>query len=1512
MGALLTAGTLFALVGKSAPQQNATNGLTIATVWGDALTVRPNLIGIVHAKNGDAVAATVFIATAGPKVGTSPFCPSCYADCQKSAKTDAAGNFEISSLDPQLRFQVLAVAKGFKPKYVNKVDPAKDPIKVTLDPIELADAAPGNCLHGRIKNAKGKPVVGAVVEAHGIRTRNGGGRWGSLPGVDPLAVTDESGDFLITSQKPFDQMDVRVSARGFANKNFTELASGASMHELTLTEGAAIRGRVLFNGQPVTNVTVGVVSVNRDMEHFTGNFDIGTDSDGRFLFVSLPPDVEYYIYGGMDSFKKLGAIPLKTIHAGKDGEVTDIGDLVVASAHRLTGRVVLADGAMIPAKTRLLVSRENAWDNVQVMLPPDGKFDVAGVPAETIGLSLRLPGYRVSGKNASLDRLNPFQLIGRVTGDVTNLVFLMEKGANLTPDYTSDSSESDWPRNKPLRGAEAGVDHSYQLSVTGRVTDKQTGEPLAHFKVIPGRSDLTWNRNTWDAQNQTEGTNGVFSVLVDKKWPQPILKVEADGYLPASVLLRPLEQTNSDFILQPGTGPQGQVVSTNGQPIAKADVLLICDDSEQAGFDFEGHLNSWRNKELITQTDTNGVFHFKPQLGMKSIAVAAPNGFTRVAVEQLQSDPHIMLQPFGTITGVLHRPAGLGTNEDLDLSFVESDNPTRQTINLNREWTFQLGDVAGAAAAFDDAKWDDVNLPHSFSIPYFAAEKFYVGYGWYRKHFDVPAAWTGKRINLEFDGVFQVAEVFVNGQRIGEHKGGYTGFTFDITDAVKVGDNIVAVRVNNLWNARLAPRAGEHVFSGGIYRDVRLVVTAPLHVAWYGTFVTTPQVSKESGKVNVKTEVVNNSGAAKSVTVKTSVLNAKGKIVAQMESTQAIVAGATNVFDQTSAPIANPQLWSPEHPNLYSVQTTVFDDGKAVDDYTSPLGFRWFKFTADQGFFLNGEHLYFKGANVHQDHAGWGDAVVDSGFFRDVKLVKDAGFDFIRGSHYPHAPAFATACDELGMLFWSENCFWGTGGFKGDGYWNCSAYPTNAADDAGFEASVKASLRDMIRINRNHPSIVVWSMSNEPFFSQKSVMSKVQKFLTELVAYSHELDPTRPAAVGGCQRGDIDKLGDVAGYNGDGARLFVNPGVASVVSEYGSVSADRPGKYEPGWGDLVNTPGADKNQIGSWRLPWRSGESIWCAFDHGSIAGRKFGAMGLVDYFRLPKRSWYWYRNEYLHIAPTAWPSNGIPAALKLTADKTTLNSVDGTDDAQIIVTVVDKDGKAINNCPPVTLAVESGPGEFPTGPSIAFASNSDITIRDGMAAIEFRSYYAGETMIRATSPGLKDATIGIVSRGEPKFIAGKTPSVPPRPYVRFMGTAASSPVTLGLENPTRASSEALGHGGRLANDGNAATFWQAAAGNTNAWLHVDLERIVTVSKTKLTFPTLGNWRYQIEISDDGEHGWKMISDQTQNTNSAAVQTLSAVTGARGRFLRVTFVGTPDAKPAELAEVEVTGTLNTQ
>ena len=156
----------------------------------------------------------------------------------------------------------------------------------------------------------------------------------------------------------------------------------------------------------------------------------------------------------------------------------------------------------------------------------------------------------------------------------------------------------------------------------------------------------------------------------------------------------------------------------------------------------------------------------------------------------------------------------------------------------------------------------------------------------------------------------------------------------------------------------------------------------------------------------------------------------------------------------------------------------------------------------------------------------------------------------------------------------------------------------------------------------------------------------MRELLKEMVALTHELDPGRPAAIGGCQRGDYDKVGDIAGYNGDGARLFMNPGIPSVVTEYGSTVADRPGDYAPGWGDLQQE-----------QFPWRSGQALWCAFDHGSIAGH-FGSMGMIDYFRLPKRQWYWYRNEYKKIPPPEWPGAGTPAGLRLSADKTALAAV--------------------------------------------------------------------------------------------------------------------------------------------------------------------------------------------------------------------------------------------------------------
>ena len=511
--------------------------------------------------------------------------------------------------------------------------------------------------------------------------------------------------------------------------------------------------------------------------------------------------------------------------------------------------------------------------------------------------------------------------------------------------------------------------------------------------------------------------------------------------------------------------------------------------------------------------------------------------------------------------------------------------------------------------------------------------------------------------------------------------------------------------------------------------------------------------------------------------VSDAIVDTDGNLVAQIRSAREIAAGACVEFNRTSDPIANPKLWHPVSPHLYRLETEVLNGEVVVDRQTTNFGVRWFEWTADHGFFLNGEHLYLRGANAHQDHAGWGIAITQAACEGDVRLIKEAGFNFVRRAHYPHHPAFAEACDRIGLIFWSENCFWGKGGYGPEGYWNASAYPVEEKDFSPFEEHCKQTLREMIRINRNHPSIMAWSMTNEAFFTYN--LDRAKKLMRELVQVSHEIDPTRPAAIGGAQRGDVDKLGDIAGYNGDGARLFIDPGVPNMVSEYGAISKPHDA-YEPFFGDLQ-----------AERFPWRSGEAIWAAFDYGSIAGRQ-GLKGILHHNRLPKRSWYWYRNAYRRIPPPMWPVNGIPAKLALSADKTTIHGTDAIDDAQIIVTVLDAAGRHISNSPQVTLKIESGPGEFPTGRSITFDAATDIAIVDGQAAIAFRSYHGGESLIRATSSGLEDATMSIFTNGEPHFIAGQTEIVSDRPYTpppvsEAAKIAMANAVNVALNRPCRA-----------------------------------------------------------------------------------------------------------------------------
>ena len=339
---------------------------------------------------------------------------------------------------------------------------------------------------------------------------------------------------------------------------------------------------------------------------------------------------------------------------------------------------------------------------------------------------------------------------------------------------------------------------------------------------------------------------------------------------------------------------------------------------------------------------------------------------------------------------------------------------TTDTEIINNNWTFALGDYQDAQNAdFDDSEWQIIGLPHSFGIPYFMSRDFYTGYGWYRKKINLNSDDLEKRILLQFDGVFQEAEVFVNGKLTGSHIGGYTGFVIDITDNAHQGENLVAVRVNNIWKPDVAPRAGEHQFNGGIYRTVKLLKKNPSHFAWCGVQLITQGLKEsnfKSARIFANLKIENQSKESINFGVELKVLDTANNVIAIASTNKGISPNAFDFAQIESADIENITLWSPDNPYLYTVECTLSNGGEVLDKYTTPLGFRHIEWTADKGLFINGEHLYLQGANVHQDHAGWCDAVTEEGIRRDVRLIKEAGFNMIRGSHYPHSPVFADEC----------------------------------------------------------------------------------------------------------------------------------------------------------------------------------------------------------------------------------------------------------------------------------------------------------------------------------------------------------------------------------------------------------------------------------------------------------------------------------------------------------------------
>ncbi len=418
------------------------------------------------------------------------------------------------------------------------------------------------------------------------------------------------------------------------------------------------------------------------------------------------------------------------------------------------------------------------------------------------------------------------------------------------------------------------------------------------------------------------------------------------------------------------------------------------------------------------------------------------------------------------------------------------------------DWKFSLSAADGAQAPdFDDTAWTDVQLPHDWSmtLPYLSPDEggsgsmgfMQGGTGWYRKSFNVPASWRGRRVSLEFDGVYHRATVFVNGRQVGFHPYGYTAFAYDITEYLELGrKNVVAVKVDH------SDFPTSRWYSGsGIYRHVWLNVTDPVHVALWGTYVTTPSVSAQQASVHIETSLENGTDRPAAVTVTSELKSPSGQIVAKFSSKASVPAAGSEAVKQDLT-VKNPALWDLDTPQLYTLVTTVHKGGRVVDNYETTFGIRAIRFDPDKGFFLNGRSVKMKGGDIHQDAGSLGAAIPDRAHERRIRLMKETGFNAIRCSHNPPAREFLDWCDRIGMLVIDESF----------DKWKAGYYTQ------WYDEWWKADLGSMILRDRNHPSVVLWSVGNETR-EQGDMTGEGTARLAALRAECERLDPSRKVAV---------------------------------------------------------------------------------------------------------------------------------------------------------------------------------------------------------------------------------------------------------------------------------------------------------------------------------------------------------------------------------------------------------------
>jgi beta-galactosidase len=446
----------------------------------------------------------------------------------------------------------------------------------------------------------------------------------------------------------------------------------------------------------------------------------------------------------------------------------------------------------------------------------------------------------------------------------------------------------------------------------------------------------------------------------------------------------------------------------------------------------------------------------------------------------------------------------------------------RADINLNEGWHFIRDDVAGAQqSTLDDANWENINLPHTWNNldGQDGGTNYYRGIGWYRKQYKVDRAYAGRQLFLKFDGAFNIAEVWVNGTHLGEHRGGFSAFVFDATDAFEIGaTNVIAVKVNNAYDRDIPPLSADFTFFGGIYRDVHLLVTDPLQISPLdygspGIYLKTSDVTSETAALEV-TAVISNAAPSTAVAnIRAFVLDADNKIAIILTSPLSL-APATSSNVVMRANIGHPHLWNGRpDPYLYHVSVQVEQGTNVLDLVQQPLGFRSFNMDPDKGFILNGRPYDLHGTAFHQDGLNRGWAVGQEQRERNFALLEELGATALRLSHYEHADQTYDLADHDGIALWSE-----------------VPVINNITESPGFYENSKQQLNELIRQRYNHPAVICWGIYNEITLRPGP---QTTNLVNQMVALAAQLDSTRPStcAISGSEDQAVNWLTKVSALN---------------------------------------------------------------------------------------------------------------------------------------------------------------------------------------------------------------------------------------------------------------------------------------------------------------------------------------------------------------------------------------------